>query len=56
MDAVDLKEDVESSTSAVLERDDAVPLPEEEVNAVDSVQISEERDRSLVGMDAVNVL
>ena len=55
MDAVDLKEDLESSiSSAVLERD-AVPLPEEEVNAVDSVQISEERDRSLVGMDALNV-
>ena len=49
------EEDLESSTSsAVLERD-AVPLPEDEVNAVDSVQISEERDRSLVGMDALKV-
>ena len=43
-------EDLESSTSS-----SAVPLHEEEVNAVDSVQIVEEVDRSLFGMDAVDI-
>ena len=53
-EVVEDEEDLESSTSsAVLERD-TVPLPEEEANANDSVQIVEGIDRTLFGMDAVD--
>ena len=53
LNEVEDEEDLESISSAVPERD-TVPLPEEEVNAVDSVQIVEEIDRTLFGMDAVD--